>query len=141
MPYLSTAEKSLDSLMRRESRSRKSLYVYIVTIYCEKVYLPSTVEKLNCLLEKSLMPYLSTAEKSLDSLMRRESRSRTAASVSMSMSVNPSALSASGVFLSMDSRQSAASCGSSNSRACRQKTPSDYLKLWAINPRNMSIVF
>jgi hypothetical protein len=114
MPYLSTAEKSLDSLICRESRSRKSLVVQIVrklicllcTLeklnallehrgeepglldaqgvavqekltcpYCEKAFLASTVEKLNCLFEKSLIANLSTAEKSLNSLMRRESRS------------------------------------------------------------------
>jgi hypothetical protein len=39
--------------MRRESGSRKSLDVYIVSIYCEKAYFPSTVEKLNALLEHS----------------------------------------------------------------------------------------
>ncbi len=47
---LSTAEKSLDSLMRRESRSMKILVVHIVR---KLICLVRTLEKLNALLEHS----------------------------------------------------------------------------------------
>ena len=57
----------------------------------------------------SASDHRSTAAKSLFSLILRLSLSRTADSVSMSMSVKPSAVSASGVFLSIHSRHRAAS--------------------------------
>ena len=61
--------------------------------------------------------YLRTAENSLLSFILRLSLSNTAERVSISISVNPSAVRASGVFLSRHSRQRAASWGSSNNRA------------------------
>ena len=65
--------------------------------------------------------YLSTAANSLFSLILRLSLSRTAERVSMSMSVNPSAVSASGVFLSIHSRHKADSWGSSSNLALWKK--------------------
>lgn len=68
----------------------------------------------------SASDHLRTAEKSFASLVLSESRSRTALSVLMSMSVKPSADNASGVFLSMVSRHRAANWGSSNNLAWNQ---------------------
>ena len=66
---------------------------------------------------KHVQAYRNTAVKSFASFILNESLSRTVDNVSMSISVKPSAFRASGVYLSMVSKQSAANCGSSNNRA------------------------